>query len=187
MNACLPQVERYMPLIESAAGGLGTDQPLAKVLRMHAGMIGRIASAFEADPAAREDLSQEIGLRLWRALPSFRGDGSLAAFVATIAHHVGVEWVAKAVKQRGSSNIDDCHHLTDSAPEPDANTQRLQQRARLLRAIQQLPLGLSEVMVLTLEGFSQNEIAGMLGVQSNLIAVRAHRAREHIKQYLEQI
>jgi RNA polymerase sigma factor (sigma-70 family) len=163
-----------------------TSAAFAQLLRDYAGMITRIASAFEAIPVAREDLSQEIGLRLWRALPGFRGEGSLAAFVATIAHHVAVEWVAKAVKQRGNTNLEVCADLTDSAPEPDTNMHRLQQRGRLLKAIRNLPLGLAEVMVLTLEGFSQNEIATMLGIQSNVVAVRAHRAREQIKQYLEQ-
>jgi RNA polymerase sigma factor (sigma-70 family) len=172
--------------LESFAGTARASDQLAKVLRDYAGMITRIASAFEANPAGREDLSQEIGVRLWRALPGFRGDGSLAAFVATIAHHVAVEWVARAVKHGANSNLDACENLIDPKPEPDANMQRLQQRARLLKAIRKLPLGLAEVMVLTLEGFSQNEIAAMLGIQSNLVAVRAHRAREHIKLELEQ-
>jgi RNA polymerase sigma factor (sigma-70 family) len=168
------------------AGTTRASDHLATVLRDYAGMITRIASAFESNPAGREDLSQEIGVRLWRALPGFRGDGSLAAFVATVAHHVAVEWVAKAVKHSGNSNLDACENVSDPAPEPDANMHRLQQRTRLLTAIRKLPLGLAEVMVLTLEGFSQNEIATMLGIQSNLVAVRAHRAREHIKLDLER-
>jgi RNA polymerase sigma factor (sigma-70 family) len=157
--------------------------PFAKALRAHAGMIVRIASAFEANPAARDDLHQEIALRLWRALPGFRGEGSLAAFVATVAHHVAVEWVAKATKHRTHAEVDP--EWIDPAMQPEANALRAQQRERLLQAIRRLPLGLAEVMVLTLEGFSQNEIASMLGIQSNLVAVRAHRAREHIKQDLE--
>jgi RNA polymerase sigma factor (sigma-70 family) len=174
-----------MTWYQAAARSVRASDALEQVLRDYAGMITRIASAFEADRVAREDLSQEIGVRLWRALPGFRGDGSLAAFVATIAHHVAVEWVNKAVKLRGNTNLDACQDFSDSALEPDANAHHLQQRARLLGAIRKLPVGLAEVMVLTLEGFSQNEIATMLGIQSNLVAVRAHRAREHIKQELE--
>ncbi len=44
-----------------------------EVLQDHAGLISRIAASYEADPALRDDLAQEIALALWRALPSWRG------------------------------------------------------------------------------------------------------------------
>ena len=43
------------------------------IVETHGAMLQRIAAAYEANPALREDLSQEILLAVWRALPSWRG------------------------------------------------------------------------------------------------------------------
>ncbi len=49
--------------------------------------LRRLASAWERDAAAREDLLQEILLALWRALPRFRGECSEKTFVFRVAHN----------------------------------------------------------------------------------------------------
>ena len=51
----------------------------------HGPLISRIAMSYEADPALREDLTQQIFLAVWQALPSYRADASLKTFIARIA------------------------------------------------------------------------------------------------------
>jgi RNA polymerase sigma-70 factor (ECF subfamily) len=61
---------------------------------------------------------------------------------------------------------------------------RQQQRAALEAAIAQLPVGLAQVITLTLEGLSQREIAEVLGISENNVAVRATRARQAVRARL---
>lgn len=59
------------------------------------------------------------------------------------------------------------------------------ERATLLKtAVAALPLGLRQVMTLTLEGFAPLEIAAVLGITENNVAVRANRARERLRAAL---
>ncbi|MBL8298911.1 MAG: sigma-70 family RNA polymerase sigma factor [Rhodanobacteraceae bacterium] len=152
---------------------------LKLVLEQHAAMLARIARGFEAETSARQDLLQEIGLALWRALPSFRGQGSLGGFVAQVAHHVAVEHVAR--QRRHSSVTELSEHILDPVAGPESLASKRQGSELLFAAIRQLPLNQAEVMVLQLEGFAQHEIAGMLGVSANVVGVRSSRARERLR------
>ncbi|HJU39060.1 MAG TPA: sigma factor, partial [Tahibacter sp.] len=53
-------------------------------LREHAGMLARIAAGYASQRAARDDLVQEMSVAVWKALPAWRGDGTLKAFVARV-------------------------------------------------------------------------------------------------------
>jgi RNA polymerase sigma factor (sigma-70 family) len=171
MNACYAQ-----PKLSTAT------LALEQVLTEHGAMLERIACAFESDPSARQDLLQEIGLALWRALPRFQQRGSLAAYVAQVAHHVSVEHVARACNRKLHTELEET--LIDPKLAPEQQLAQQQSSERLFAAIQKLPLAHAEVLVLQLEGFAQTEIAEILGVSTNLIGVRANRARDQLKQIM---
>jgi RNA polymerase sigma factor (sigma-70 family) len=50
--------------------------------------------------------------------------------------------------------------------------------------VRQLPLGLRQVVVLTLEGLSQREIADVVGITEGNVAVRLTRARALLSRLL---
>ena len=53
--------------------------------------------------------------------------------------------------------------------------------ARLLSAMQELPIGLRQVLTLALEELPQGEIADVLGITENAVAIRMHRARRLLR------
>ena len=57
--------------------------------------------------------------------------------------------------------------------------------ARLLSAMQELPIGLRQVLTLALEKLPQGEIADVLGITENAVAIRMHRARRLLRTLLE--
>ena len=52
--------------------------------------LERLASAYEADPEKRRDLSQDIHFQLWRSFQRYDGRCSLRTWVYRVAHHVAV-------------------------------------------------------------------------------------------------
>ena len=56
-----------------------------------------MAGAYEREPAAREDLYQDVLIALWRALPRFRGESSLATFVFRVGHNRAMTHCARSV------------------------------------------------------------------------------------------
>ena len=142
-------------------------------------MLSRIVASYEADPAQQQEVLQEISLALWQALPKFRGDGSLKAFVARVAQNRAVTHVAKAAALPRKAELDE--RLACAADGPEKSLEKEQQREMLLDAVRTLPLGLRQVTTLALEGFSHREIAEALGITENNATVRFARAKEALK------
>ena len=147
-------------------------------------LISRIAMSYESDPGLRQDLVQQVFLAIWQALPAFRGDSSLKTFVAKIAQNRSISHVVKRVREPPVAPLDDLTAVEHSTPEDDANSSR--ERQLLLRATQHLPLPQRQVIVLVLEGFSYAEIAEMLEIPANALALRLTRAKTALKSILER-
>ena len=158
------------------------NDALDRILREHGSALARVTRLYELDAARREDLFQEICVAIWRALPSFRGDASERTFVFRIAHNRGL--THRARRAPPIAPVDDLDHTPHPAPHPDATIYRQQQRAALEAAVARLPVPLAQVLTLTLEGLAHREIADVLGISENNVAVRANRARTQVKALL---
>ena len=152
------------------------QEEFATLLHEHAGLLSRIAGSYEAEAARRDDLLQDIALALWRALPSWRGDAPLKAFIAKVAHNRGATHVVSQMRHAPTVALSE--QLVDLEHGPDDYTQLEQRRLRLQDAVRGLPLAMRQVVTLALEGFSHAEIAAALDISDNNVAVRLNRARK---------
>ncbi|HET7301519.1 MAG TPA: sigma-70 family RNA polymerase sigma factor [Oleiagrimonas sp.] len=159
-----------------------TEREFEHVLATHAAMMQRIAASYEAVPAARDDLLQDMAVALWRALPRWRGEGSLRSFIARIAHNRAVTHITHQSKHRHEP-VSEYGHRDESA-DTERDAVRTQRRERLQRAMRRLPLGQRQVVTLALEGFSHAEIGAALDITANNVGVRINRARKALTQYL---
>ena len=150
----------------------------------HWAMIGRIARAHERDPHRCQDLVQEIALALLRALPAFRGETALKVFVARVAENRCLSHAAREARSPRESEPDPA--LPAPGPDPEERNSQAQRVARLLSAIDRLPLALREAAVLALEGFEPREVGEVLGIAANTAAQRIKRAREALRDALEE-
>lgn len=154
--------------------------PFEQVIADHLPIIRRIAAAHESNASACDDLVQDILCAIWRALPKFRGEGGLRAFIARIATNRAVTHVQKALKLPHTGEL--TSDFVTLEPGPEARAIAIDENARLLRALRALPIGLREPALLALEGLTQQEIAGVLGITSNAVAIRMTRARSALRK-----
>lgn len=152
------------------------DQAIAD----HLPMIRRIAAAHESNASAREDVVQDILCAVWRALPSFRGEGSLRGFIARVAANRAVTHVQRALKAPDSAEL--TRDLVAPGPGPEAHAIAFDEKERLAAALRALPIGLREPALLALEGLTQQEIASALGITTNAVAIRMTRAKSQLRK-----
>lgn len=152
------------------------------VIADHLPMIRRIAAAHESDASAQEDLVQDILCAVWRALPRFRGDGSLRGFIARVAANRAITHVQRMLKLPDSAELPS--DLVASEPGPEARAIASDEKDRLVAALRALPIGLREPALLALEGLGQQEIASVLGITSNAVAIRMVRARSQLRRLM---
>src|SRR5687767_15328762 len=115
-----------------------TDDAFERVLREYGPALRRLAASWERDPAAQEDLLQEILLALWRALPRFRGDASEKTFVFRVAHNRALTHRFKPRPERVP--LDAAAGVHDPRPSPEDSAAAAQTIDRLMRSLRELPV-----------------------------------------------
>jgi RNA polymerase sigma factor (sigma-70 family) len=171
------------PAPRGGDGSDGTMPPFERIVADYGPLISRIATSYEADPTLREDLTQQIFLAIWQALPSYRGDSSLKTFIARVAQNRSITFVTKQVRQPRLAELPE--RLEADTLNPEEEAIEINEREMLLQATRRLPLPQREVIILVLEGFSYAEIAQMLDIAPNALALRLSRAKAALKSMLE--
>lgn len=151
--------------------------------RDHGASLARLASSYELNAHAREDLLQEIRLAIWVALPQFRGESSLRTFLFRIAHNRALTHVWRRKRILAA---EDPEETVDTRNGPEAAAIEALNCSRLMIAIRQLPLPFRQVITLSLEDLSHADIASVLGISENNVAVRMNRARKLLREKLSE-
>ena len=153
-----------------------------QIVREHDSMIRRIASSYEARTHLAHELVQDIYFAIWRALPAYRGNAALRTFVARIATNRAVTHVTRALRVPPSSSLDESIPAPGVGPEGQAIA--FDRRAKLLAAVRTLPLAYRQTALLTLEGLTPTEIADVLGISTNAVAIRMSRAKALLRELI---
>jgi RNA polymerase sigma-70 factor (ECF subfamily) len=150
------------------------------LLRRYLEPLRRLAWSYEHEPAARDDLFQEIATALWTALPRFRGDSSERTWVYRVAHNTAVSFATSGRRRREREQPAEApaEPAVGAAQEADAIDR--QQRDRLWAAVQELPVVDRQITVLYLDGLSAIEIEGVTGISAGAIATRLTRVRQKL-------
>ena len=160
-----------------------TKEVFEQVVRDHHAMIHRIAASYEARTVVVDDLVQDVYIAIWRALPAFRGESSIRTFVARIATNRAITHVARASRRPVDVELSEQLPARDADPERQAIAQ--DRRARLSSAIRAMPVTYRHVALLALEGLTAREIADVLGISPNAVAIRLSRAKDWLRAHME--
>jgi len=142
------------------------------------GAVSRLARAYEAEPAARDDLVQDIHVALWRSLAAFDGRCSLRTWVYRVAHNTAASHVQKRRRWRGerSAGIETLENLAD-ADDPEAATGERQALERLTGIIHRLGPPDRQVALLYLEDLDAAAIGEITGLSAGAVATKIHRLK----------
>ncbi|HHH27229.1 MAG TPA: RNA polymerase sigma factor [Polyangiaceae bacterium] len=146
--------------------------------RVHA-VARRVLGSGDADV---EDVTQEALIALVRALPSFRGEGTVGAFAARIAVRTAV--ASRSRKRRRMERREALQH----EPRPESpSLSPTSRRLRLLRdLLEELPAGQGETLALRVVlGCSLAEIAESTEVPLNTVRSRLRLAKEAMRRRIE--
>ena len=158
----------------------------------YAARLLAICVRYVGDRATAEDLMHDAFLKIYGAFDrfTFRGAGSLRAWIERITVNVALEWLRNR-NRIGMVELDEgraAASLADSEPDP-AQVARVP-REVLMRFVAELPDGYRAVFNLyCIEGLPHREIARLLGINEKSSSSQLFRARSllarKIKAYLE--
>jgi RNA polymerase sigma-70 factor (ECF subfamily) len=131
-----------------------------------------------------EDLAQEVFVRAWKSLRTFRGDSAFRTWLHRVAinvartHHVNRGKLLRLFRPASP-------HEGDPEDIVEGIDTRLARRDLVERALATLPRDLREVITLRdLQGLDYKEIAQALDVPIGTIESRIFRARQRLRPLL---
>ncbi|WJG09367.1 RNA polymerase sigma factor [Aliiglaciecola sp. LCG003] len=157
-----------------------------RILSEYGPMLSRVASSYEANEHLRQELLQEISLAVWQALKGFKGNSSLKTYVLRVAHNKAVTHVSYHSKQPNNDSYCEVDNPI-AAVHQQTSEQNLSQQAaiqHLLEGVRKLPLQARQIITMSMEGLSYQEIAEVCGIKSVNVGVIINRAK---KTLMEQV
>jgi RNA polymerase sigma-70 factor, ECF subfamily len=138
-------------------------------------------SASEAD-----DIAQDVFLKAYRALPQFEGRSQFFTWVYRMAVNRSLN-VRRDRARRGEGTLDDPRLelavAVDARSNPGREAELRQTYARLLRALDSLPIDMrTTVILVSLQGMSHGEVAVIQNLSEGTIAWRMHEARRRMHE-----
>jgi RNA polymerase sigma-70 factor (ECF subfamily) len=175
---------------------LTSSEAFEALVREHQAMVFRTLTRMTGAGAHVEDLAQEVFLRLFRALPEFRGDSALTTYLYRIVVNVAQdewkrrrrdrEFAASPPAQEEDTASAWLENLPGDALHSHARTpEQLLSDAELQSAVDTALLALSEperaVLVLYhQEDCSYDAIAAALEMPINTVRTHLHRGRKRM-------
>lgn len=148
-----------------------------RVFRAYHGLVFRTAYRITGNAADAEDVSQTVFLRVFRR----GGHGDVLENEESYLRRAAINAALDVIRSRQTERTVE---LPDLPAEP-AHHETRELRQALGRALAQLKPRAAEIFALRfLEGFSNSQIARMLGSSQVLVAVIVHRTRQQLRKEL---
>jgi RNA polymerase sigma-70 factor, ECF subfamily len=157
------------------------------VMRRNNQRLYRLARGILKDEAEAEEALQESYLRAFTHLDGFKGDSSLATWLARIVLH---EALTRLRRRRPSVAIDEVGELlpveaslgSREEPTPEQRVAGLEIRRAVEKAVDGLPTAFRAVFILrAIEQMSVEEAAAWLGIPADIVKTRFHRANRLLR------
>lgn len=131
--------------------------------------VFRLAYSILKEQARSEEVTQDIFLKLWQALPGYDGRASLSTWLYSIARNTALS-ALRAESYRKTLPI--------QGSEPPATRHTGLQQLEIRQLLQRLPEVHQQVLTLFyLEERSVEEVSNMLGLPEGTVKSHLHRAR----------
>ena len=161
--------------VRHALGARRYRQAFERLLDLYEQKVFRMAVMMLRDAGRAEEVTQDIFLKLWQALPAYDGRAAVSTWLYAIARNTCLS-AARSESYRRTSALDD-------VPEPVAPPQS---DLALAQCVSRLPQAQREVITLFyLEEKNVREVAELLDLPEGTVKSHLHRARRALSEMME--
>jgi RNA polymerase sigma-70 factor (ECF subfamily) len=152
------------------------DEAIALLMPAFRRKVFGLAYSLLRDREAAEDVTQEVFIKVWRALPGFDGRASMSTWIYTIARNASLSALRARRPQSSLSDPEVMEAVEAINPVPSAEV--MAERAAILRLVDQLPTKQRQVVMLFyMDAQSCEEVATILAMPVGTVKTLLHRAR----------
>lgn len=150
-----------------------------KVLERYSDTINKVCFSYAGSAADFDDLRQDALINIWRGLDSFRSGSSPRTWIFRVTVNSCLSTIRRQSRHSHES-LEGLFNLIDSESSVRESVEQLHQ------VIAQLGLRERALIMMWLDDFSYDEIAGAMGMNRNTVATRLRRIRIKITELYQK-
>ena len=154
------------------------EKEFVQLVQQNAGIIHKVIHLYVDHPEDRRDLYQEVLLQAWKSYAGFKGEAAFSTWLYRISLNTVLTF-----RRRQRVPISELPSQLDLASEPARHNPEDSELWWL--AIKQLNEIDRVIITLHLDGYDNEEIAEVIGLNKNNTTVRLHRAKQSVVQRLK--
>ncbi len=144
------------------------------------GIIYKLVGIYAADPEEKKDLYQEILLNTWRSYPAFRNEAKFSTWLYRICLNTIFTYKRKPSRIDYKESLEEFERMTDKDAADHDDAIRLRQAIRTLKETDRA------IVSMHLDGYENAEIAEIMGISNNHVAVKLFRCKEQLSTLLKK-
>ena len=162
------------------------------MIRTHTRRVYALCFRFTGRDSEAQDLTQEVFLRVFRSLRSFRStEGAFATWLARVSRNLLIDHYRRTRQERVTDSIEEQLSLPEEDRAVDAHPDRVlagrETREILHQALQRLSPDLREAVILRdLQEMEYREIAQVLAIPEGTVKSRINRGRAELARVLRK-
>ena len=170
----------------------GDDAAWEELIRQHSRRVYGICYRFTGSDGSAQDLTQEVFLRIFKTVKSFRAtEGSFSTWSARLTRNLLIDHYRRTRQERVTDSIETqlpvLEHGRSAGARPDQLLQGRETGAILQEALQKLSPELRETVILRdLQDMDYREIAAVLGIPEGTVKSRLNRGRAELARLLKR-
>ncbi len=166
----------------------GDMQAFAKLASKYQHMIYNLALKLVGNAEEAEELTQDTFLKVYEALPNFKGESKFSTWLYRIAYNKSLDLLKKRKRKLEVHSIDSYPNLDIPSLENHWDALEFEERRVIIKnAVEELEG--ADVALITLfyfEELSLSEIAEILSIKENAAKVKLFRARKRLAVLLRK-
>ena len=164
---------------------LGDQAIYARLVERYQNYVFTLVFRFTENREDAEEIAQDIFVKAYRSLPEFRGDAKFSTWLFTIARTTCISFLRK--RKLDTVSLDNERKpVALENRESGFRSDQVEQKSRhamVNEAIRLLSPDDAQVLTLFYKGEQTlEEIGGIMGLESNTVKVKLHRARTRLKE-----
>jgi RNA polymerase sigma factor (sigma-70 family) len=168
---------------------LGNQSAFARIVERYQNFVFTLVHRLIENREDAEEVAQDVFVKTYRSLSDFRGDSKFSTWLYTITRTTCISFLRK--KKLNTQSLDNEKiglQLENQESGFHANlVEQKSKHAMLNKAITMLAPDDSEIITLFYKGDqSLEEIGKIMGLESNTVKVKLHRARQRLKEKMEK-
>lgn len=134
------------------------------------------------DDALAKDITQDVFIKVWEKLETFRNESSLPTWI----YRITVNTCLMSLRNKKPVEISSHLNTLESSEDQSLEENKSIQLKQLYNCIDTLNADGKSIILLELEGLPQKEIANVMGLSHEAIRVRVHRIKEKLTKCVKK-